>query len=193
MLGRGRPFVFEVIQPKRTIFSSERLLAIQKQINSNTSLISVRDIQLIDKYELQISLLFFLLCLLTRRLLIFICRKELGVLKTGEETKTKVYSALCVLPGRLITEEHLKVLNDYPLPIILKQKTPVRVLHRRSLATRERRILEMRASPLSNQPEMFKLSVRTDAGTYVKEFVHGDFGRNYFPVNFFSPLYTRFH
>lgn len=38
--------------------------------------------------------------------------------------------------------------------------------------------MELRAEPASNQSkDMFILHVKTEAGTYVKEFVHGDFGR----------------
>lgn len=72
------------------------------------------------------------------------------------------------------------------MPFDLLQKTPVRVLHRRSNACRRRTIFEMKAEPviydqlLEQSPfakSLFKLQVKTQAGTYVKEFVHGDLGR----------------
>jgi len=59
------------------------------------------------------------------------------------------------------------------LPIL--QKTPLRVLHRRSLITRKRNIFDVQMALLS--PHFFLLNLVTSAGTYVKEFVHGDLGR----------------
>jgi len=67
------------------------------------------------------------------------------------------------------------------MPIVLKQNTPIRVLHRRSVACRDRSVLEMSAERVvckdSNLKNLFKLHIKTEAGTYVKEFVHGDRGR----------------
>lgn len=50
MLGKGRPFVVELINPKKTIFTPNRIKLLQKTINESTSLISVRDLQIVDKY-----------------------------------------------------------------------------------------------------------------------------------------------
>lgn len=55
------------------------------------------------------------------------------------------------------------------------QKTPLRVLHRRSLLNRPRVVSNLSAILLTRN--MFMLTLTTTAGTYVKEFVHGDFGR----------------
>lgn len=49
MLGRGRPFVMEIIQPKRTLFSQEDILALRNRINQNTDLIKVQDLQIVDR------------------------------------------------------------------------------------------------------------------------------------------------
>ncbi|CAG7836274.1 unnamed protein product [Allacma fusca] len=154
-LGKGRPFVFEVINPRRTIFTRERMMELQKAINESTTLISVRDIQIVDK-------------------------KDLTILKEGEESKTKNYCALCIAPGHPVTEEDCEKINNIQLPLVLMQKTPVRVMHRRSLAVRERSIFEIKAIPVTSpkhNQSLFKLYVKTQAGTYVKEFVHGDLGR----------------
>uniref|UniRef100_A0A7S1YZL7 tRNA pseudouridine(55) synthase n=1 Tax=Ditylum brightwellii TaxID=49249 RepID=A0A7S1YZL7_9STRA len=61
----------------------------------------------------------------------------------------------------------------YPLEIA--QSTPLRVLHRRSSQIRKRHILSLVATRLSSH--WFLLRISTSAGTYVKEFVHGDCGR----------------
>uniref|UniRef100_A0A0R3TU56 tRNA pseudouridine(55) synthase n=1 Tax=Rodentolepis nana TaxID=102285 RepID=A0A0R3TU56_RODNA len=81
----------------------------------------------------------------------------------------------------------------------IEQLTPIRVLHRRALMTRKRDIIWFRladfttnvlrsdapfvlrefASQASVYPkeELFLLELCCDAGTYVKELVHGDLGR----------------
>ena len=57
----------------------------------------------------------------------------------------------------------------------INQKTPLRVLHRRSLLNRPRVIHSLHTTYLT--PHYFILDLVTTAGTYVKEFVHGDLGR----------------
>uniref|UniRef100_A0A0G4FLR0 tRNA pseudouridine(55) synthase n=1 Tax=Chromera velia CCMP2878 TaxID=1169474 RepID=A0A0G4FLR0_9ALVE len=68
-----------------------------------------------------------------------------------------------------------RVNHSAPL-LILEQKTPVRVLHRRSPMCRRKIIFGMSAEWLN--AHFFVLRVETSAGTYVKEFVHGDLGRS---------------
>jgi len=63
--------------------------------------------------------------------------------------------------------------GDAGLEII--QSTPLRVLHRRSLLERPRHILALQCALLT--PHYFLMRLVTTAGTYVKEFVHGDLGR----------------
>lgn len=60
-----------------------------------------------------------------------------------------------------------------PLKII--QATPIRVLHRRAAMDRIRYIVSLRAELIDKNN--FRLFLSTSAGTYVKEFVHGDLGR----------------
>ena len=55
------------------------------------------------------------------------------------------------------------------------QKTPVRVLHRRTVMTRPRTVTDIKAELIDEHH--FNISMTTQAGTYVKEFVHGDLGR----------------
>eukprot|EP00478_Filoreta_tenera_P002361 GABV01002440.1.p1 GENE.GABV01002440.1~~GABV01002440.1.p1 ORF type:complete len:120 (+),score=31.58 GABV01002440.1:331-690(+) len=60
-------------------------------------------------------------------------------------------------------------------PLILQQETPIRVLHRRSLMTRPKEISKMSFEWLDEH--YFTLDIEAQAGTYIKEFVHGDRGR----------------
>ncbi|XP_062612720.1 tRNA pseudouridine synthase Pus10-like, partial [Saccostrea cucullata] len=100
-------------------------------------------------------------------------KKDVDKLKEGEIEKTKTYSALCWSKESL-SEEQLNKLKEIK-DLIIYQKTPIRVLHRRPLATRERIVYSMSAEKIDDLH--FTLSHSTQAGTYIKEFVHGDFGR----------------
>ena len=96
-------------------------------------------------------------------------------LKEGEEEKKKFYTALCVTsePVNRDKFEEIEKLKD----LKLRQETPIRVLHRRANALRDKIVHSMSFSTEGLQHNMFKIEVLTSAGTYVKEFVHGDFNR----------------
>lgn len=114
-------------------------------------------------------------------------------MKDGEDSKRKTYLALCISPT--IANLDLDKLSSMK-NVEVQQRTPIRVLHRRPNATRIRTIYEMRVDPVSAEnlahfgadsadqaaaaaaaAQIFRLKLTTQAGTYVKEFVHGDFGR----------------
>ncbi|RZF34963.1 hypothetical protein LSTR_LSTR010055 [Laodelphax striatellus] len=152
-LGRGRPFAIECIDPHRTCLSNQELQSTMLQINKNgMGKVAIRDLQLVSKSSLEL-------------------------LKKGENAKTKEYCALCIVHGPL--PANLAALNSLA-PVTLSQRTPVRVLHRRPVALRPRTIHRMTVQPVptdNSEFSLFKLFLETQAGTYVKEFVHGDFGR----------------
>ncbi|XP_046616506.1 tRNA pseudouridine synthase Pus10 [Neodiprion virginianus] len=181
-LHSGRPFAVELLNPRVTKFTEARLKQLTEEINGSTNLVHIVD-------NLQV-----------------ISKDQLKTLKEGEDTKTKTYRALCLCRSRpLPSLDPINNINN--LEII--QKTPVRVLHRRPLATRPRTIHSLKASWISSYEmavlmcdthdsemdnhlaldhkllnqvpdskiDLFILDLTTQAGTYVKEFVHGDFGR----------------
>ncbi|XP_055880205.1 tRNA pseudouridine synthase Pus10-like [Biomphalaria glabrata] len=151
MLGLGRPFIVELVNPHCVQFSLEDLAALQKRINNVSKDVQVRDLQIVS-------------------------RKDTNLLKEGEIDKTKTYTALCWC-DRQLTEADVELVNSLK-EITLQQKTPLRVLHRRAAATRERSIHSLSIKSLLPN-NRFTLELTTQAGTYVKEFVHGDFGRTY--------------
>jgi tRNA pseudouridine synthase 10 len=57
----------------------------------------------------------------------------------------------------------------------ITQQTPTRVAHRRADLARMREIVDLEVEEFDG--ENLTLRVRTESGTYVKEFVHGDGGR----------------
>ena len=151
MLGNGRPFLLEITEPKVGLagFTSDSLAEVEQTINENShNLIKVRSLQQIDK------------------------NKTMAI-KHGEETKRKLYSAL-IETEKDITKDQLDCLDDTK-ELVISQKTPIRVLHRRALLTRQRIIHSMSTQYINERH--FLLHLCTSAGTYVKEFVHGDLGR----------------
>ncbi|KAI5180358.1 tRNA pseudouridine synthase 10 [Nematocida sp. AWRm80] len=69
--------------------------------------------------------------------------------------------------------------------LFLKQQTPIRVLHRRPNLTREKTIEEcyiyannsLEYLPVTGT--LLELFLKSSSGTYIKEFVHGDFSRTH--------------
>lgn len=96
-------------------------------------------------------------------------------LQAQTESKVKHYGCRCWSQHKLPTtdDELNEKLGGFPLEI--HQRTPLRVVHRRSNIVRIRNILFCNATIIDDHH--FMLHLGTDAGTYVKEFVHGDLGR----------------
>ncbi|PZC70364.1 hypothetical protein B5X24_HaOG202193 [Helicoverpa armigera] len=165
-LGDGRPFAIEITDPTRQPSEAE-LQQLCAQISAGGQV-------------------------LVRRL-VPVSREHLALLKKGEETKCKTYEALCIklshaadeqLPPAApvrVTERDLQRVNAYSncagARVLLQQRTPIRVLHRRPLHVRPRRILALSAHAVPAQPQLLLLRLRTDAGLYVKEWAHGELGR----------------
>ena len=148
MLGNGRPFLLEFVNPKQSTISQEECRQLQAAINSCTTDISVNSLAVVG-------------------------RQVLELLKAGEEEKRKNYSAL-VWASKTLTAADMHRLSEFK-DLVIQQKTPLRVLHRRSLATRARTVFSLSGKVLDDHH--FSLSLETQAGTYIKEFIHGDFGR----------------
>uniref|UniRef100_A0A674BF08 tRNA pseudouridine synthase Pus10 n=1 Tax=Salmo trutta TaxID=8032 RepID=A0A674BF08_SALTR len=144
-LGNGRPFALELLNPHRARFNKAEVRQLQETINQSSDKIRVRDLQIVS-------------------------RDAMGHMKEGEEDKTKSYTAL-IWTQKAINKDDITFLEETKVT----QKTPLRVLHRRPLAVRERVIHTMSTCFLD--AHHFHLKLRTQAGTYIKEFVHGDFGR----------------
>ncbi len=148
MLGTGRPFLVELLNPKNISFSKENLEIVEQEINKSTTDIQVRNLSQVSK-------------------------EATDVIRKSNEDKKKHYSALIWTPEE-ITPEAVAFLNDTKF-LEIAQKTPIRVLHRRSQAVRKRIIYQFVAKFMNSHH--FTLCLSTQAGTYIKEFVHGDFGR----------------
>lgn len=93
------------------------------------------------------------------------------VRKIKEAKAEKTYTIL-VECGRKITNSDLKRLRAIK---DVNQKTPERVLHRRADKYRKRKVKSLKATLVGSKK--FRLTLRTEAGLYVKELVSGDGGR----------------
>ncbi|CAN6908956.1 unnamed protein product [Brassica oleracea] len=150
MLGSGRPFLIEV-QNSRKCPSQQSLTEIEEKINnSEKKLVGVKDLK-------------------------FIGSECWAMMREGEAEKQKQYAALVWISRPLEEEDCNSVSSMKELKIL--QKTPIRVLHRRSQLERERTIHWMKVEKIKGNAHYFLLHLCTQAGTYIKEFVHGDLGR----------------
>jgi hypothetical protein len=159
VLGNGRPFALEVLEPAERPTEAQLKSAVE-YIAGGSGLNSRHDIEVL-----------------------FLEVADRGLwegMQVAAEEKDKAYRCV-VYSEKPLTQsdidrvESLAPASSPDVVLTILQKTPLRVLHRRSLLTRTRHIYQLQARML-NQHYMI-LSLVTSAGTYVKEFVHGDLGR----------------
>lgn len=150
-LGNGRPFVLEILEPRRR---SLDLSALQSEVNAA-------------------------------------CRayfEVLGLRIATPELKDRVNSTVadksyravvaCLSPVPAERVRWLGQIRD----LHIAQETPRRVLHRRANKVRHRTIRHIETSlPREDMRTVanFEMTLRAEAGTYIKEFVSGDEGRTH--------------
>jgi tRNA pseudouridine synthase 10 len=97
-------------------------------------------------------------------------------LQAETEEKIKHYACYCWSEDPFSSLKAIQEkLSKQSFPLEIQQKTPIRVMHRRVNMTRVRHVLTCRAERIDDHN--FCLHISTDAGTYVKEWCHGDLGR----------------
>jgi len=151
MLGKGRPFVFTILKPKITNLDVEQLKQLEHSINEKyKDIIQVNSLKL--TFDKAIS-------------------KQM---REGAVEKRKHYR--CVIwYGDTLEDEQIRYMESLK-NLKIHQNTPIRVLHRRCAQIREKVIHELKCVEKINSHCMI-LDLTTSAGTYVKEFIHSDFGR----------------
>jgi len=146
MLGKGRPFVVEVSKPKRRVLD---LAAVEKEINeSGKGKVSVSHLRVVTK-------------------------ELVGELKKAEGVQ-KEYRVLVEFE-KDVDEASLRLLEKQLTGAVIKQRTPLRVLHRRADLTREKYIYKVKVKKVS--PNRVELQILCQGGLYIKELVSGDEGR----------------
>ena len=151
MLGEGRTFVLEIIDAKRVPAEDDATvwMAMERAVNSGSESVDVRGVRLCSK-------------------------AEFAAMKAGVETKCKRYRAI-VHAMDALSEARLAPLRALTFPLIVQQRTPIRVLHRRSALTRVKVLHSVEWSVIN--AHWLQIDIVTSAGMYVKEWVHGDRGR----------------
>jgi tRNA pseudouridine synthase 10 len=143
MLGRGRPFVLELLRPRRRTLDLEHVgRELARDAAGRVEVIDLRSAEGPD------------------------------VVRVKEATPQKSYrvGVIGAVPVAKVNEAlHLA------LDRAIAQRTPTRVAHRRSDRVRTRRVVAARVVEATEG--RFTLDLRTEAGTYIKEWVEGDEGR----------------
>ena len=143
MLGRGRPFVLELLRPRRrTVDLATLPEEIRRGSDGRVEVLELAAAEAADVLRVKEAA----------------PEKSYRVGVRGAVPVAKVNEALELATARAIA-----------------QRTPQRVAHRRSDRVRTRRIVTARLVEASDAG--FTLDLRTEAGTYVKEWVEGDDGR----------------
>lgn len=151
MLGEGRPFILELRNPYvRTL----NLPHIQKRVNNkNKHKVKISDLQYSSKLEVK------------------------RLKKNAEQTK-KIYHAKVISNQKISKKEFNKKLNSLKDVFInnpIKQRTPLRVSHRRADKVREKIIYNIDGKYL--RTTFFEFIIETQGGVYIKELISGDNGR----------------
>jgi tRNA pseudouridine synthase 10 len=143
MLGRGRPFVLELLRPRSRSVDLGRIASELAQ--EATGKVEVQDLRPAEAIEVV-------------RVKEASPEKSYRVGVAGNVPMAKVNEAL-----------------ELALSQSIAQRTPKRVAHRRSDRVRTRRVVAARVVEAAEG--RFTIDIRTEAGTYVKEWVEGDDGR----------------
>ena len=149
MLGRGRPFVVEIRAPLRPRVPETALAAAARAAEAIG--VGVDGLRCVDG------------------------KRAVAALAEGATEKQKLYTAVVRASRPLTAADEVRAAAAKDL--VLQQGTPVRVLHRRSPLVRERVVHWLALERVPGCPRFAVLRLGAQAGTYIKEFVHGDFGR----------------
>ena len=143
MLGEGRPFVMEMVNPKNLDVD---LAELEREVNRrNLGRLEVHGLHWTEKTRVRVI---------------------------KETPHAKEYEARVRVEGT-VDREKLATLVGHRLQIT--QQTPARVAHRRADKARERWI-EFQSFEEIPESSEWKVRIRTEHGTYVKEVVNGEEG-----------------
>jgi tRNA pseudouridine synthase 10 len=146
MLGSGRPFVIEISKPKKRFLDLKEL---GDAVNTNA------------EGRVEVSNLRFTNKAVVRKL-------------KKAESAQKEYRVLIEFEND-VSEEGLRFLEEKLSNALVKQQTPLRVLHRRADLIREKYIYKVKVKKVSLKSA--EMEIRCQGGLYVKELVSGDEGR----------------
>jgi tRNA pseudouridine synthase 10 len=146
MLGMGRPFIMEVKKPKRRFIDLQSLTGvINKQAQGKVEVLNLRSATKDDVRQLKKA-----------------------------EASQKIYNVIIKF-DRDISDSELETIAKTLEKAVIRQQTPLRVLHRRADLVREKYIYETKIKRLA--PNRVEMKIRCQGGLYIKELISGDEGR----------------
>jgi len=145
MIGTGRPFIMEVVSPRKR---QTALPALENTINRSA--------------DGRVSVSLQRWC----------ARDEVETIKSNKAHKK--YRILVEVDGNIPDKAFQLALSSLN-GVLIHQRTPLRVSHRRADKVRERRVLEI--SYIGRADAGYILEVTGESGLYIKELVSGDSGR----------------
>jgi len=151
MLGNGRPFILELKEPKT------------RNLDLNYIMVEINNKQ---DGKVQISNLKYS------------SKKQVIALKAKAENTQKVYLALIEAEEAIekkTFETKLNLLKNTIENNKIYQRTPNRVSHRRADLIREKYVYKIEGEFVRSN--LFKFTIQTQGGTYIKELISGDDGR----------------
>ncbi|MEM3712953.1 MAG: tRNA pseudouridine(54/55) synthase Pus10 [Thermoproteota archaeon] len=147
MLGDGRPFIVEILEPKiRNINLNNLHLEFNKRFGSMVEVSPFTRASYLDVPRL----------------------------KMEAERKKKTYKVIFETE-RKVSEEELKELSEKLTGCLIRQRTPLRVLKRRGDRVRKKMVYQAFFKHLGDN--RYEATVTCSGGLYVKELLHGDEGR----------------
>ncbi len=147
MLGDGRPFIVEILEPKaRNVNLSELHLEFNRRFGNMVEVSPFSKASYLDVPRLKLE----------------------------AERKRKSYRVVFETE-REVSEEKLKEVSKKLTGCLIRQRTPLRVLKRRGDRVRKKMVYEAVFKPLGNN--RYEALVTCSGGLYVKELLHGDEGR----------------
>lgn len=143
MLGRGRPFIVEIKEPRK------------RRVDLAAALARINASRIVGVDTLAPA-------------------KGSDVVAVKEDRAAKTYRVFFRMVPPV---DEAKLKKTLPVLVLepIAQRTPERVVHRRADTTRHRRLLA--AEVVGVDGDRAEIRVTAEAGTYVKEWVHGDHGR----------------
>ncbi len=146
MLGPGRPFIVEVKKPRRRFIDLKALVhAINREAQGKVEVLNLH----------------------------FAGKDDVRRLKKAEASE-KVYVATVGF-ARAVSNVELESVEKALTNTLVRQQTPLRVLHRRADLVREKYIYEAKIKRLT--PNRAEMRIRCQGGLYIKELITGDEGR----------------
>jgi len=147
MLGEGRPFIVEILEPKaRNVNINDLHIEFNKRFGNVVEISAFKRASYLDVPRL----------------------------KMEAERKKKTYRVIFETE-RGVSEEELKELSAKLSGCLIRQRTPLRVLKRRSDRVRKKMVYEAVFKRLTEN--RYEALITCSGGLYVKELLHGDEGR----------------